>query len=190
MTALQRITSARPTPVRFTAEEFMELAQHPPINDWAGKVELVEGEIVRMSPAHLPHWNVQRLAIMHLQAVYGAMGDEWVVGGEAAVRLGKLTVRVPDVAVLRSPDLTAMAADRSALFLAVEVADSSLRNDLGRKMRAYTAASIPHYWVVDIRGRQVHVMKEPVDSDYRSKQLIAFGDGVPVPGTDATVTFG
>jgi Uma2 family endonuclease len=89
MTAIQRVSSARPVPVRFTAEEFMELAQHPPISEWSGKIELIEGKIVRMSPAHMPHWNAQRLTIMHLQHAFAALGDEWVIGGEAAVRLGR-----------------------------------------------------------------------------------------------------
>jgi Uma2 family endonuclease len=188
MTRAERIQEFEEAPVRFTAEEFMELAQHPPVCDWVGKVELIEGEIVRMSPAGMPHWNAQRLTTMHLQAAFAPLGPEWVVGAEAAIKLGKLTVRVPDVAVLRNPDLTAVAADRSTLFMAVEIADSSLRNDLGRKLRAYAAAGVPHYWVADLNGRRFHVMSEPADGDYREKSVVAFGEPIAVPGTDATIT--
>jgi Uma2 family endonuclease len=99
-------------------------------------------------------------------------------------------VRVPDVAVLRAPDLTAVAADRSALFLAVEIADTTLRNDLGRKLRAYAAAGVPHYWVADLKGRRLHVMAEPAEAGYARSEVMPFGTPMPVPGTQATVTFG
>lgn len=188
MTRAGRIEQFEETPVRFTAEEFMELAQHPPVCDWVGKVELIEGEIVRMSPAGGPHWNVQRLANLQLNSVFSGLGSEWIVGTEAPVRLGKLTVRVLDVAVLREPDLTAMAFDKAALFMAVEIADTTLHNDLGRKLRAYAAAGVPHYWVVDVNGREVHVMADPHEGNFRAKRLIPFGQPIAVPGTDATIT--
>lgn len=138
----------------------------------------------------MPHWNVQRLTTMYLQAAFVPLGPDWVVGAEAAVKLGKLTVRVPDVAVLRSPDLTASAAAGSTLFMAVEIADTSLRNDLGRKLRAYASAGVPYYWVVDVNGREVHVMADPHEGDYRAKRLIPFGKPIDVPGADATITIG
>lgn len=53
-------------PARFTAAGFIELVQHPPIVDWPGKIELVAGEIVRMAPANVRHWNMQRIAFLRL----------------------------------------------------------------------------------------------------------------------------
>lgn len=187
MNAPEMIAPYEQVPVRFTADEFMELVQHPPVNGWTGKIELIEGEIVRISPAHVPHWNAQRLAILNLQSAFASLGDEWIVGGEAPVRLGNLTVRVPDVAVLRAPDLKATVFDRSALFMVVEVADTSLRNDLGRKLRAYAASMIPHYWVIDLRGRRVLVHEQPLDTHYRQERSFRFGEPIPVPGTGATI---
>lgn len=188
VTAEQRLSSGKPAPARFTAEEFMELIRHPPISEWQGKVELLEGEIVRMSPANVPHWNAQRLVVIDLQAAFGSLGSAWIVGGEAPVRLGKLTVRVPDVAVLHAPDLKASVFDRAALFMAVEIADTSLRNDLGRKLRTYAAAGVPHYWVVDVRKRETHVMAKPAGSDYAERAVMPHGQPIPVPGTSVSVT--
>lgn len=165
----------------------MELAQHPPISDWIGKIELIDGEIVRMSPAHVPHWNAQRLAIMALQAAFAPNGTEWNIGGEVPVRLGRLTVRIPDVAVFRAPDMTQSIFDKSALFMAMEIADTGLRNDLGRKMRAYAAAGVPHYWVVDLKSRELHVMTDPADADYASRRVVSMDEAVPLPGIGSTV---
>lgn len=187
MTAQQRLARHQPVRVRFTADEFMELAQHPPLNEWQGKIELVEGMIVRMSPAFKAHWNAQRLLNLELVAAFAAAGPSWVVGVEAAVKLGKLTVRIPDIAVLRDPELTGTMFDRAELFLAVEIADTTLRNDLGRKLRSYAASGVPHYWVVDVNGRAVHIMSDPEGNDYRTRQEARFGTAIDVPGAATAI---
>ncbi len=174
-------------PARFTAAEFVELAQHPPIVDWPGKIELVEGEIVRMAPANVRHWNMQRIAFLQLQSVVAAAGIDWIIGQEPTIRLDADTIREPDVAVLRDPDLTATLFDGSALFLAVEVADTSLALDLGRKRRDYAEAQVPHYWVIDLNGRCIHVMTDPVAGDYAIRSLIRFGEPLAVPDTGSSI---
>jgi hypothetical protein len=177
-------------PARFTAAEFIELVQHPPIVDWPGKIELAEGEIVRMAPANVRHWNMQRITFLRLQSALAAAGMDWIVGQEPTVRLAADTIREPDVAVLRDPDLTATLFDGSALFLAIEVADTSLAIDLGRKRRDYAEALVPHYWVVDLNGRCIHVMADPVDDDYTTRSLVRFDEPLAVPDTVQTIVIG
>ncbi len=187
MTAPSRIDHRDQMPVRFTAAEFIELVQHPPIVDWPGKIELVEGEIIRMAPANVRHWNMQRIVFLRLQSALADAGIDWIVGQEPTVRLRPDTIREPDIAVLRDPDLTASLFDGVALFLAVEVADSSLAIDLGPKRRDYAEAMVPHYWVIDLNGRCIHVMAQPDAGDYGARSLIRFGEPLPVPGTDAGI---
>lgn len=188
MTFTERLTPFRSAPARFTADEFMELIQHPPIADWVGRVELVKGEIMRMAPANVPHWNAQRLVCLRLQSALASLGSDWIVGQEPTVRLVGETLREPDVAVLRDPDLAATLFDRSALFLAVEIADTSVRTDLGTKRHDYAEALVPHYWVVDLNARTTHVMAEPRAGDYRQKSSIPFGSPVFLPGPDINIT--
>lgn len=188
MTAQQRLTADRPIRSRFTAEEFMELADSPPIRDWPGKVELVDGEIIRMSPMHLPHWNAQRLLNLELLDIFRARGDEWVVGTEATVKLATGTVRIADIAVVRAPNPSRQdILQRDDLLLVIEIADSTLRADLGRKLRDYAAGAVPHYWVVDLKKRETHVMSRPEGAGYAERRIVAHGEPIPVPGTDATV---
>lgn len=188
MTRAERIVEYRETPVRFTAEEFMELAQHPPISEWVGKIELIEGEIVRMSPTNIPHWVVQQGVSRQLTSVFAEIGPDWLVGPEPTVRFAKRTVRLPDIGVLRNPTLGPSIFEVADLFLAVEVADTMLRHDLGRKRASYAEAGVPHYWMVDVNGRKVHIMAEPEAGDYGAKRLVPFGEPIGVPGTDATIT--
>ncbi|WP_217989572.1 Uma2 family endonuclease [Sphingomonas lenta] len=188
MTRAERIAEYKETPVRFTAEEFLQLAQHPPISEWVGKVELIEGEIIRMSAANIPHWMVQQDVSRQLTSIFAALGPEWLVGPEPTVRFARRTVRLPDVGVFRNAKIGPFIFEVASLFMAVEIADTTLRNDLGRKRAGYAEAGVPHYWVVDVNGRKTHVMAEPEAGDYGAKRVIPFGEPIEVPGADAVIT--
>jgi Uma2 family endonuclease len=176
------------SPALFTADEFMQIATRSPIADWVGKVELVEGVIVRMSPAKNLHFHYQRQLFRKLDALFGEGRDGYIAGQEPTVRLGPRTVRDPDVAILRdmgpSPDIN--RADD--VLLVAEVSDTSLRQDRGSKLRTYAKAGIPHYWIVDIKGRAVEVMSNPEEDSYLKKEQVPFGEPLPVPGTSSTIT--
>lgn len=187
MTAAEPLARYRQAPVRFTADEFMELVRHPPIADWNGKVELANGNIVRMAPANIPHWRVQHGVAQSLRAIFSSVEGDWLVGPEPTVRFAERVVRLPDIAVFRDARLDGAVFEAADLFLAVEVADSSLRIDLGPKLSDYADAEIPYYWVVDLGGRRVLAMARPADGGYRVCDVHPFGVAVPVPGTDTTI---
>lgn len=56
--------------------------------------------------------------------------------------------------------------------LAVEVSDTTLRYDLGRKMNLYSRHGIKEYWVLDTNSRQMHVFRRPVDGGYEHVSCI------------------
>ena len=167
----------------------MELAQSPPIRDWPGKVELVDGEIIRMSPMHVPHWSAQQSLNVQLLDIFRQHGDQGRGGTEATVKLPTGTVRIADIAVVRTPDPARQGIlDQDDLLLAVEVADTTLRADLGRKLRDYAAGAVPHYWVVDLKKRETHVMARPEGNGYAERRIVPHGEPLLVPGTDAVIT--
>jgi Uma2 family endonuclease len=172
-------------PARFSVREFMTMAQQPPLSDWCGKIELVEGVIVRMSPAGYPHFGIQRQIFRKLDKIFGDGLDGWIVGQELNVDMvrPKQSVREPDVCIFRDPGAIKGLVKSDALLLAVEVADSSLREDLGPKRSCYARAGIPHYWVVDVNAQEIHVMTDPDKDDYRTKSVVPFAKSLLVPGT-------
>jgi Uma2 family endonuclease len=138
-------------------------------------VELLEGEIVEMSPMRKPHARVT------------AKLDRWFqrnLGDEYSVRVQlPLTLRgsepEPDVAIVRNQDaVTARRHPRSAL-LVVEVADTSVRYDLDVKARIYARARIPEYWLVTVQKKRVEVLRDidPRKGAYRTRVT------VPATGT-------
>ena len=155
--------------------------------DLPGKVELVDGVIIRMSPAHHPHFAMQRQLFRKLDAIFGDGIDGFIVGQELTVRLGEATVRLPDIAIFRDPGPIRGLPDRDVLLLVVEVSDTSLRDDLGAKRLTYAAAGVPAYWVVDLAARRIHRFVDSVDGDYGDETVIAFGEPLAVPGTGAAI---
>jgi Uma2 family endonuclease len=117
------------------------------IIDEGERFELIGGEVVPMSPKGARHEWIkielnrffQRVAPSHL-----------TVAPETTLRLDASTFVEPDFCVFRR-DLDLEALDGAAVLLAIEVADSSLSYDKGRKIGIYAAYGVREVWVVDAR---------------------------------------
>jgi Uma2 family endonuclease len=186
LTDMNRIDSfdelAGTAPARFSADEFLRMAELGAFDDM--KLELDHGELVRMNPPNLPHGIGQaQISGALFQALKAA--DALAVG-EVSIVLGRDTVRVFDAAVITKDALGEKILKPEHVLLAVEVADTTLEQDLGRKLRDYATAKIPVYWVVDVNARVVHVMTQPSNGDYR-REVLRFGERLIVPGTDTAI---
>lgn len=62
--------------------------------------------------------------------------------------------------------------------LLVEVSDSSLGHDLGRKLRLYARTGVPEYWVADVNRRKIIRFHAPVGEEYAERTEFAFGVAV------------
>jgi Uma2 family endonuclease len=127
------------------------------------KVELLRGFIVRMSPQNARHaFVVQRLTRFLVLALADSGGA--VVRVQLPLALGEDSEPEPDAAVVPAGDYR--DEHPSTALLIVEVAGSSLANDLGEKARLYAAAGIAEYWVVDIEHDLVEVHTDVVNNVY------------------------
>ncbi len=120
--------------------------------------ELWEGEIVPKVTKNDPHEVWKRLLAKWF---YRTLPDHLAVAIEPTLRLGTTTFVEPDLLVHPATLLPSKVRGPDVL-LAVEVADSSLARDLGRKRALYAKFGVDHYWVVDaVRGRVlVHSVRE------------------------------
>jgi Uma2 family endonuclease len=55
-------------------------------------------------------------------------------------------------------------------LLIIELAESSLKKDLGLKAKLYARAGIPDYWVVDLNERTIVVHRTPEAGRYTNVQ--------------------
>lgn len=94
----------------------------------------------------------------------------------------------PDGSVIRGSDEDGGGKPKAADVLAViEVADNSLRRDLGPKLRAYAAAGIPQYVVVNLQHDRVLVHTSPAGESYQQVAELRPGDVLLVSAANGTV---
>lgn len=125
------------------------------------RIELIAGELRRMSPIGPPHTStVDRLTELLVLALVGRARVR-VQGSFAA---GELSQPEPDVSVLPLGDYD--SAHPEVAHLIIEVADSSLRYDRGEKAQLYASCGVPDYWVVNLVERVVEVHRQPGAAGY------------------------
>ncbi|RST87213.1 Uma2 family endonuclease [Aquibium carbonis] len=133
------------------------------------RFELIGGEIVPMNAKGIRHEVLKNALIYHF--VRNAP-VAFVFAGETTFRLSDDSFVEPDFVFFRKADGLAALAPKTSL-LAVEVADSSLRWDLGRKALLYAHFGIPELWVIDVVSETTHVHTEPGLEGYRSIREVA-----------------
>lgn len=167
---------------RFSTAEFLRMGESGAFDDM--KVELVEGELVRMNPPQFAHASRQAKIAIRLSRLFA----ESRIVGEVGVDLGNDTVLGCDVAVLRTTveeNRLLVAAD---FLLVIEVAETSAARDTTVKRFAYAGGGIPHYWVIDGSRSVVHVYGAPIEGDYTKFYSVGFGEAFAVPETDGSIT--
>ena len=69
----------------------------------------------------------------------------------------------------------------------VEIADSSLAFDRGRKLRLYARERIPEYWIVNLADDCVETFRSPEGEAYRESRVFRRGDKIPAGPTASLV---
>lgn len=148
-------------------------------------VELVDGVLIEMAPAHSEHSRMHGKIVARLTMVYPE--DQFEIHIDVVTLFDDSNVRAPDVAVVDRAVGNRKQLVPSDILLAVEVSNSTLREDIGRKRVDYAIAGIRHYWVVDIEGRRTHCYADPLGADFSSINVVPFGKPVAVPGTGEAI---
>ncbi|MBA2450041.1 MAG: Uma2 family endonuclease [Chloroflexi bacterium] len=151
---------------RFTADEFEQMAEAGILGE-DERVELLEGEIVAMSPIGTPHaWCVNRLG-----QIFARLGDAVIVSVQNPVRLDDWFTPQPDLAVLRPDVSQARHPGPADVLLAIEVASSSVGVDREIKAPAYARAGVVELWLVDLVADRLEVHRDPSPIGYRLIRL-------------------
>lgn len=126
------------------------------------RFELIGGEVVPMSPKGARHETVKIEVNRHLQRT---VSDDLSVAPETTLRLDDRTFVEPDFCVF--PRAVAPGDMRGHdVLLAIEIADTSLGYDLGRKIGVYAAYGIAEVWVIDAGTLVTHVHRKLGASGY------------------------
>lgn len=164
------------TAQKVTYDQFLKMAER---GDFDGencrRVELIEGEILDMSPTGNPHEALtERLTVWSVRSL---PPDLVCVRIQMSIGLPELdSVPEPDVAwVSRQSYINSKPGPANVLLL-IEVSDSSVRFDRGRKSNLYASAGIADYWVINVPKQQVEVRRNPKGGRYSTIETFARGD--------------
>ena len=163
----------------FTNAQFERLVRSGGLGD--KRVELRRGMIVEMSPQFYQHAHVKSELTLALAAALTGAGLPWRVFNEASVAFGGGFEPMPDIVVF---DPTNVPRDldgpipAGVVKLVVEVADSSLGDDLGEKLEDYAGAGLAEYWVADVQGRIVLRHSGPQANAYARREPAHFGEAI------------
>jgi Uma2 family endonuclease len=170
---------------RWTVAEYFKMGEAGLLmeDDW---VELIDGEVIDMSPIGSPHAG----QVNHLGALlsYHLFGKA-VVASQNPVILGDHNVPQPDIAVLRWRDdyyKTAHPRPQDVL-LVIEVSDTTVHYDREIKVPLYARHGIPEVWLLDLQERVLEIYRNPEQGKYQHIEHLRSGRVAPLHLPEAVI---
>ena len=161
---------------QFTVEEYHRMAKAGILTE-DDRVELIEGEIVQMSPVGRRHAShVKRLNTLFTQL----LGVRVVVSVQDPVELSDRSEPQPDIALLqpRSDFYEAGHPQPKDIFLLVEVADTTVESDRQVKIPLYAGSGIFEVWLIDINEQSIETYRQPTAAGYQNIQDCRRGQSI------------
>jgi Uma2 family endonuclease len=141
------------------------------------RVELIEGEILEMSPIGDRHAAcVDRAAVLLLPPLVG----ESIVRIQGPIRLGDYSKPQPDLILLRYDRgfFAAKGPVTKDALLVIEVSDSSIRYDRGPKLHVYARHGVNEVWIEDLTTDTLLVFRDPMGNTYRTQLTVRPGESI------------
>jgi Uma2 family endonuclease len=177
-----------PAPYKLTVDAYHALAKAGHLREDA-RVELIDGVILEMAPIGWPHGRIGGRVTRELVR---AVGDRGFVVPNDSLPIGPWDEPQPDLVVYPSSALED-ASDRpraTEVLLVVEVSESSLQFDRGRKAAVYARGRVGEYWIVDCAGRRVEVRRGPSGDGWAETRVARPGETLEIgalPGATVDV---
>lgn len=138
------------------------------------RVELINGEIIIMSPIKSAHASIvdilsQELVVnLHQQAT---------IRTQNPISISNHSEPEPDIAVVinRSDRYRNSHPLPNETLLVIEVSDSTLIKDQKIKAPLYAQANISEYWIVNIPEQQIEIYCQPKNGQYLARNIVPLG---------------
>lgn len=158
----------------FNVTEYYRMAETGILSE-SDRVELIDGEVVEMSPIGSRH----AACVDRLNQVFCLLlGKHLIVRVQNPVRLDEYSEPQPDLCLLQPrADFYAQAHPTPAdVLLVVDVADSSAGFDREVKLPLYAQASVPEVWLVNLPAETVEIYAQPSAGKYQKSREFKHGE--------------
>lgn len=163
----------------FTVDEYHRMIETGILTE-DDRVELINGEIIAMSPINSPHNG----RVIRINALFSnLLGQRAVIGVQGPLQIPSISEPEPDIMLLkpRHDFYSDSHPQPKDVYLLIEVADSSLTIDRQIKLPLYATANVPEVWIVNVADQQVEIYRTPVDGQYQGQQVARQKQEITVP---------
>ena len=158
---------------RWTVAEIDAMMQAGVIDE-DERFELIDGDVVPMASKGIRHESYKASLLSFWMK---AASDAYRLIPETTFRLGDSTFLEPDILFYDGKSKIADLSPRTSL-LAVEIADTTLAYDRGRKAMIYARHGVPALWVINVNTLQTHVYADPSPDGYLNMRTLGPGEAL------------
>ena len=170
-----------------TVEEYHKMAEVGILSD-DDHVELLNGEIIQMSPIKSKHaGHVNRIDAFLKQQ----LGKQAIIAIQNPVQLSEFSEPEPDIAILNYQSDYYITQHPQVVDVIILIQVSLSTEDLDRqvKLPLYAEAGIREYWIVNLNKKHLEVYREPnaAKKDYLDKKIYSKKDEVVLSQFQLTI---
>ena len=162
----------------FTVDQYYKM-QDAGVFTGNERVELIKGEIIKMSPMGIRHSAcVKCLAELFILR----LAQTVTVGIQDSVRLNNTSEPQPDISLLqrRSDFYRTQQPQPENVFLLIEVSDTTIKYDREIKVPLYAENNIVEVWLVNLNETCLEVYRQPKGNGYENVQTFKKGETVTI----------
>jgi Uma2 family endonuclease len=140
-------------------------------------VELIEGEVIEMSPIGSRH----AACVKRLNTILNRLvSQQMIVSIQDPIYIDEFSEPEPDVALLRFREDFYVGSHPTAsdVLLVIEVADTSVEYDRKKKLPLYGQAGIPEVWLANLPEDRFEIHTQPLNGKYQSVIIIRRGESI------------
>lgn len=141
------------------------------------RLELINGEIIEMSPIGLQH----ATTVIRFTNIFPLFfQNKALVSVQNPITLNDYSQPEPDLVLLKSRDdfYEQKRPTAEDIFLLVEVSDSTLKYDQEIKLPIYAQNNIMETWIINLNNHSVEVYRQPKNGHYQQVQIFTKKDTI------------
>jgi Uma2 family endonuclease len=141
------------------------------------RIELLDGEVYKMPPMGEGHASETDYLT---QLFVSRFVSKAVVRIQGPVFLADSDLPQPDLALLKfDPTFYRKSHPKPEdIYLVVEISDSTLTYDRGRKLKRYANAGIREVWIINLIDNHTEVFRDPAGDEYLTRFVVRAGEAV------------